>query len=128
MREENNILGMINDEGIVEPIVFGSSLIKVYDEDYINVYNKETISVAEMIDLLDEMDFCLKVVGMNFEDNYITLRLIDIQDYSSSMNDLEFEVSIESEEKIRRDMYEILIGNFENHLDDYGIEFEWESC
>jgi hypothetical protein len=25
-------------------------------------------------------------------------------------------------------MYEILIGNFENHLDDYGIEFEWESC
>ena len=124
MREENNILGMINDEGIVEPIVFGSSLIKVYDEDYINVYNKETISVAEMIDLLDEMDFCLKVVGMNFEDNYITLRLIDIQDYSSSMNDLEFEVSIESEETIRRDMYEILIGNFENHLDDYGIEFE----
>ena len=124
MREENNILGMINDEGIVEPIVFGSSLIKFYVEDYINVYNKETISVAEMIDLLDEMDFCLKVVGMNFEDNYITLRLIDIQDYSSSMNDLEFEVSIESEEKIRRDMYEILIGNFENHLDDYGIEFE----
>lgn len=124
MREENNILGMINDEGILEPIVFGSSLIKVYDEDYINVYNKETISVAEMIDLLDEMDFCLKVVGMNFEDNYITLRLIDIQDYSSSMNDLEFEVSIESEETIRRDMYEILIGNFENHLDDYGIEFE----
>ena len=124
MREENNILGMINDEGIVEPIVFGSSLIKVYDEDYINVYNKETISVAEMIDLLDEMDFCLKVVGMDFEDNYITLRLIDIQDYSSSMNDLEFEVSIESEETIRRDMYEILIGNFENHLDDYGIEFE----
>ena len=124
MREENNILGMINDEGIVEPIVFGSSLIKVYDEDYINVYNKETISVAEMIDLLDEMDFCLKVVGMDFEDNYITLRLIDIQDYSSSMNDLEFEVSIESEEAIRRDMYEILIGNFENHLDDYGIEFE----
>lgn len=124
MREENNILGMVNDEGILEPIVFGSSLIKVYDEDYINVYNKETISVAEMIDLLDEMDFCLKVVGMNFEDNYITLRLIDIQDYSSSMNDLEFEVSIESEETIRRDMYEILIGNFENHLDDYGIEFE----
>lgn len=124
MREENNILGMINDEGIVEPIVFSSSLIKVYDEDYINVYNKETISVAEMIDLLDEMDFCLEVVGMDFEDNYITLRLIDIQDYSSSMNDLEFEVSIESEETIRRDMYEILIGNFENHLDDYGIEFE----
>ena len=124
MREENNILGMINDEGIVEPIVFGSSLIKVYDEDYINVYNKETISVAEMIDLLDEMDFCLEFVGMDFEDNYITLRLIDIQDYSSSMNDLEFEVSIESEETIRRDMYEILIGNFENHLDDYGIEFE----
>ena len=77
-----------------------------------------------MIDLLDEMDFCLEVVGMDFEDNYITLRLIDIQDYSSSMNDLEFEVSIESEETIRRDMYEILIGNFENHLDDYGIEFE----
>lgn len=124
MREENNILGMINDEGILEPVVFGSSLIKVYDEDYINVYNKETISVAEMIDLLDEMDFCLEVVGMDFEDNYITLRLIDIQDYSSSMNDLEFEVSIESEETIRRDMYEILIGNFENHLDDYGIEFE----
>ena len=124
MREENNILGMINDEGILEPIVFCSSLIKVYDEDYINVYNKEKISVAEMIDLLDEMDFCLEVVGMNFEDNYITLHLIDIQDYSSSMNDLEFEVSIESEEKIRRDMYEILIGNFENHLDDYGIEFE----
>lgn len=124
MREENNILGMVNDEGILEPIVFGSSLIKVYDEDYINVYNKETISVAEMIDLLDEMDFCLKVVGMDFEENYITLRLIDIQDYSSSMNDLEFEVSIESEETIRRDMYEILIGNFENHLDDYGIEFE----
>ena len=124
MREENNILGMINDEGIVEPIVFGSSLIKVYDEDYINVYNKETISVAEMIDLLDEMDFCLEVVDMDFEDNYITLHLIDIQDYSSSMNDLEFEVSIESEETIRRDMYEILIGNFENHLDDYGIEFE----
>lgn len=124
MREENNILGMINDEGILEPIVFGSSLIKVYDEDYINVYNKETISVAEMIDLLDEMDFCLEVVSMDFEDNYITLRLIDIQDYSSSMNDLEFEVSIESEETIRRDMYEILIGNFENHLDDYGIEFE----
>ena len=112
MREENNILGMINDEGILEPIVFGSSLIKVYDEDYINVYNKETISVAEMIDLLDEMDFCLEVVGMDF------------QDYSSSMNDLEFEVSIESEETIRRDMYEILVGNFENHLDDYGIEFE----
>ena len=124
MREENNILGMINDEGVLEPIVFGSSLIKVYDEDYINVYNKETISVAEMIDLLDEMDFCLEFVGMDFEDNYITLRLIDIQDYSSSMNDLEFEVSIESEETIRRDMYEILIGNFENHLDDYGIEFE----
>ena len=124
MREENNILGMINDEGILEPTVFGSSLIKVYDEDYINVYNKETISVAEMIDLLDEMDFCLEVVGMDFEDNYITLRLIDIQNYSSSMNDLEFEVSIESEETIRRDMYEILIGNFENHLDDYGIEFE----
>ena len=81
-----------------------------------------------MIDLLDEMDFCLEVIGMDFEDNYITLRLIDIQDYSSSMNDLEFEVSIESEEKIRRDMYEILIGNFENHLYDYGIEFEWESC
>ena len=124
MREENNILGMINDEGVLEPVVFGSSLIKVYDEDYINVYNKETISVAEMIDLLDEMDFCLEFVGMDFEDNYITLRLIDIQDYSSSMNDLEFEVSIESEETIRRDMYEILIGNFENHLDDYGIEFE----
>ena len=124
MREENNILGMINDEGVLEPTVFGSSLIKVYDEDYINVYNKETISVAEMIDLLDEMDFCLEVVGMDFEDNYITLRLIDIQDYSSSMNNLEFEVSIESEETIRRDMYEILIGNFENHLDDYGIEFE----
>ena len=124
MREENNILGMVNDEGILEPIVFGSSLIKVYDEDYINVYNKETISVAEMIDLLDEMDFCLEVVSMDFEDNYITLHLIDIQDYSSSMNDLEFEVSIESEETIRRDMYEILIGNFENHLDDYGIEFE----
>ena len=128
MREENNILGMVNDEGVLEPIVFGSSLIKVYDEDYINVYNKETISVAEMIDLLDEMDFCLEVVSMDFEDNYITLHLIDIQDYSSSMNDLEFEVSIESEETIRRDMYEILIGNFENHLDDYGIEFEWESC
>ena len=124
MREENNILGMVNDEGLLEPVVFGSSLIKVYDEDYINVYNKETISVAEMIDLLDEMDFCLEVVSMDFEDNYITLRLIDIQDYSSSMNDLEFEVSIESEETIRRDMYEILIGNFENHLDDYGIEFE----
>ena len=124
MREENNILSMINDEGVLEPIVFGSSLIKVYDEDYINVYNKETISVAEMIDLLDEMDFCLEVVSMDFEDNYITLRLIDIQDYSSSMNDLEFEVSIESEETIRRDIYEILIGNFENHLDDYGIEFE----
>ena len=77
-----------------------------------------------MIDLLDEMDFCLEVVGMDFENNHITLRLIDIQDYSSSMNDLEFEVSIESEETIRRDMYEILIGNFENHLDDYGIEFE----
>lgn len=124
MREENNILGMVNDEGILESIVFGSSLIKVYDEDYINVYNKEKISVAEIIDLLDEMDFCLEVVGMDFEENYITLRLIDIQDYSSSMNDLEFEVSIESEETIRRDMYEILIGNFENHLDDYGIEFE----
>ena len=124
MREENNILGMVNDEGVLEPIVFGSSLIKVYDEDYINVYNKETISVAEMIDLLDEMDFCLEVVSMDFEDNYITLHLIDIQDYSSSMNDLEFEVSIESEETIRRDMYEILIGNFENHLDDYGMEFE----
>lgn len=124
MREENNILGMVNDEGILEPVVFGSSLIKVYDEDYINVYNKETISVAEMIDLLDEMDFCLEVVGMDFEDNCITLRLIDIQNYSSSMNDLEFEVSIESEETIRRDMYKILVGNFENHLDDYGIEFE----
>ena len=124
MREENNILGMIDMDGFLEPKLSCTTSSLLRHEGYVDVYNKELISVAEMLDMLDVMDFSLVVKEINHDEEYILLGLVDIQDYSSSMNDLEFEINIKDEETIRRDMYEILIGNFENHLEDYGYDFE----
>ena len=119
--EENNILGMVNDKGYLEPTVFGNALIG--EADYVDYYDKDKISVAEIVDILKIMDFKLSVVEINEQEEYITLDLTDMQDNHSSMNYLEFEVNIKDEETIRQEMYEILIGNFECYLDDYGYVF-----
>lgn len=73
------------------------------------------ISLTEFIHILWSMDYNLIIDGSL--DGELRLEVIDMQDSNSSMNGLEFYIHDDSE------LYDILINNFENHLDDYGYEF-----
>lgn len=75
------------------------------------------ISLTEFMSVLWDMGFNLSVEGYS-ESTELRLEVIDMQDSSSSMNGLEFYINDESE------LYDILINNFEHHLEDYGYEFE----
>lgn len=75
------------------------------------------ISLLEFMSVLWDMGFNLSVEGYS-ESTELRLEVIDMQDSSSSMNGLEFYINDESE------LYDILINNFEHHLEDYGYEFE----
>ena len=123
MREFNDILNMIGLDGYLVPKISHTTSSVAYYGECIDYYYKDEITVAEMIDLLDTMDFRLFVKEINEDEEYILLQVFDLQDITSSINDLELYVNIKDEETIRQEMYEILIGNFENHLNDYGYEF-----
>jgi hypothetical protein len=123
MREFNDILNMIGLDGYLVPKISRTTSSVAYYGECIDYYYKDEITVAEMIDLLDTMDFRLLVKEINEDEEYILLQVFDLQDITSSMNGLELYVNIKDEETTRQEMYEILIGNFENHLNDYGYEF-----
>lgn len=75
------------------------------------------INLIEFMSILWDMGFNLSVEGYS-DSTELRLEVIDMQDSSSSMNGLEFYINDESE------LYDILIGNFENHLNDYGYDFK----
>lgn len=75
------------------------------------------INLMEFMSILWDMGFNLSVEGYS-DSTELRLEVIDMQDSYSSMNGLEFYINDESE------LYDILIGNFENHLKDYGYDFK----
>jgi hypothetical protein len=75
------------------------------------------INLIEFMSVLWDMGFNLSVEGYS-DSTELRLEVIDMQDNSSSMNGLEFYINDESE------LYDILINNFEHHLEDYGYDFK----
>lgn len=75
------------------------------------------INLIEFMSVLWDMGFNLSVEGYS-DSTELRLEVIDMQDSSSSMNGLEFYINDESE------LYDILINNFEHHLEDYGYDFK----
>ena len=75
------------------------------------------INLIEFMSVLWDMGFNLSVEGY-YDSTELRLEVIDMQDSSSSMNGLEFYINDESE------LYDILINNFEHHLEDYGYDFK----
>lgn len=75
------------------------------------------INLIEFMSVLWDMGFNLSVEGYS-DSTELRLEVIDMQDSNSSMNGLEFYINDESE------LYDILINNFEHHLEDYGYDFK----
>ena len=74
---------------------------------------KKEISLTMFMSILWDMDYNVSVEQLG--NGYLKLVIEDMQDYSSSMHGTDFYIQDDTE------LYDILIENFSQHLEDYGI-------